>query len=219
MRRCPPSEHQLVSGMARLARQELLVYAQTDPPRHIGPLYEAVSTMAYANNWLLSYLCCIPDTWFLKAMANMGGPERIDILLLVASLDEDGNGVVSEDELAWFTAKSKEQLGQFMTLLPSMAVVSTLVLGLTHAQSIGRPKPWTVAAASEEALGELPSFTLLVVSYSLNLLCELIAVRAPPTRRAIRSRRLPLGLRLPLGHRLSSFDFGPPPGPLASPWP
>ena len=76
---------------------------------------------------------------------ELGGPAEVRFLLSVAKIDLGGTGDVDVLELQLYESEGEEYLQGVRTICDNAAVVSTLMLGLTHLVTIGRPVPFQLA--------------------------------------------------------------------------
>ena len=82
--------------------------------------------------------CTIADQMISQVNA-LGGPGEVRFLLNVASLDATGDGLVGQAEWEVWTSEGEQYLQGVRTLCDNAAVVCSLMLGLTHLVTIGRP--------------------------------------------------------------------------------
>ena len=72
------------------------------------------------------------------------------LLLALARFDEDGDGCISELELAKFEKLSEEIISDGNAMCGNLALVSALLVGLSHNVTVGRPVPLEYARGVEE---------------------------------------------------------------------
>ena len=113
---------------------------------------------------------------FLKNVALLGGPERVSAILRMAKLDPNLSGNITQAELAAFEGQAGAFVQQVVSNCQTMSVVGTLVMGLTHNNSIGRPAPWSASKDLIEAYGEDAADGLMWMTYLSNVSAELLAI-------------------------------------------
>lgn len=72
-------------------------------------------------------------------LAKLGGAERVAAMLRLVKLDTDCSGTINESEREQFEKLAGAFFDQIILNCQTYAVVGTLVLGITHLQTIGRP--------------------------------------------------------------------------------
>lgn len=117
-----------------------------------------------ADRWL-------PLDDFTRSIIACGGAEQMRFLLALAQFDRDGNGVIDDDELKQYEKLADTLIADSVTLCGNLALVSTLLLGMTHLVSVGRPDPLRLSEASRAYFGGW----LLTAAYSSTVLCECCA--------------------------------------------
>ena len=86
-------------------------------------------------------------------------------------------GLIDAEERAAFVRASEKLVNDFIGSLPSLTIVSSLILGATHMHSVGRPVPWKADPTEFQAEhGEAAATTLLWVTYLTNVTAEAIAI-------------------------------------------
>ena len=117
------------------------------------------------------------DEWmqmdeFVRCVVSCGGAEQMRFLLALAQFDRDGNGTIDDDEWVQYQKLADRLIEDSVTLCGNLALVSTLLLGVTHLVTIGRPQPFVLSDASLEAFGERNGSVLLGTAYFATVLCE-----------------------------------------------
>ena len=90
-------------------------------------------------------------------------------------LDPDGSGSLSEDELRTFNVRTDMLIGRAVTVRQTMAVVGTLMIALTHKQSLG-VQGLVLSDESVRVWGERATEALLWTAYSTNVSTEVSAL-------------------------------------------
>lgn len=154
----------LVSDSAVQARVALRQFASYPRPR-----YTRWRSILYGSfiDWAICLRLPLGDNVF-GFIAKRGGPEQVRLLLTLARFDEDGDGTISDEEFAHFLQASDEIIADANAMCGNLAVVSALLLGLSHNVTVGRPVPLAYAPDVETQYGEW----LLWVVYALNLCAE-----------------------------------------------
>ena len=154
----------LVSDSAVQARVALRQFASYPRPR-----YTRWRSILYGSfiDWAICLRLPLGDNVF-GFIAKRGGPEQVRLLLTFARFDEDGDGTISDEEFAHFLQASDEIIADANAMCGNLAVVSALLLGLSHNVTVGRPVPLAYAPDVETQYGEW----LLWVVYALNLCAE-----------------------------------------------
>jgi len=124
--------------------------------------------LVHAEHWL-------PLDDFTRCIISAGGAEQMRFLLALAQFDKDGDGTISADEMVQYEKAADTIISDSVTLCSNLALVGTLLLGLTHLVVIGRPEPLVVSAASAEAFGPALSLWLLDLAYTFSAVCECCA--------------------------------------------
>ena len=110
-----------------------------------------------------------------RQMVKHGGPENIRFLLTLASFDTDGDGSIDNAELAAYEKSADTLINDSVAMCGNLALVSALLLGLTHQTTVGRPIPFSMAADAAAFVGPANSGWLLWVAYGFNLIAEGLA--------------------------------------------
>ena len=165
------------SRASRSARQELQEFAEAPLPSRrgtFGPTIYLFVTMLRVPLHLtgLTRLC----SPFYGALVRLGGVERVYVLLTIARFDPDNSGNIDEKERQ---TKGQEMVQDAASTCSSMSVVSSLMIGLSHLQAIGRPDVWEASPDFLEYYGEEAAEQLLGAVHAVNALTE--ALYAPGT--------------------------------------
>ena len=127
---------------------------------------------------------CPNSTNVVTQMQSLGGLADVRFLLSVASLvveEVDGHGEVDMIEWETYENEGEQYLQGVRTLCDNAAVVCSIMLGLTHLVTIGRPvrfevsSLWATEAAGQAWMGEAQQ-ALLWLAYGCNVLSELAAL-------------------------------------------
>lgn len=106
----------------------------------------------------------------------LNGPERAELLLVIASMDKNGDGSISDEELDNFYHESEGYRASMVGMLPPLAVAALLTVGLTHVHNIGRPSSWTPHPDAVELYGETMTEAFLTVTITISVVCECTAI-------------------------------------------
>lgn len=112
---------------------------------------------------------------FTRCIISCGGAEQMRFLLALAQFDVDGNGQIDESEWSTYERLANQLIDDSVTLCGNLALVGTLVLGLTHLVTIGRPTPLAVSDESAAFFGATASAWLLSLAYLFSVVCECCA--------------------------------------------
>ena len=175
---------------SRSARQELGELADAPLPSRRGVLaptiYLAVSVLRVPLQLTGLTRLCSP---FYAALVRLGGVERLYVLLTIARFDPDNFGNIDERKRQ---AKGREMVQDAAATCSSMSVVSSLMIGLSHLQAIGRPDVWEASPESLEYYGEEAAEELLWAVHAVNALTEgLYAPGASPRTQRRHGERRP----------------------------
>ena len=147
---------------ARVALRQFAAYPRPRPTRVRAILYGSFI------DWAICLRLPLGDNVF-GFIARRGGPEQVRLLLALARFDEDGDGSISEAELSKFDKLSDEIISDGNAMCGNLAVVTALLLGLSHNVTVGRPVPLEYAPDVEEQYG---GPWLLWLVYAFNLCAE-----------------------------------------------
>lgn len=81
---------------------------------------------------------------------------------------------VDDAELERFRVMAEKRVVNFVNLMPPLAVVGCLLIGATHQNTIGRPKPWHVSEHTLSVWDATLAEALLWFVYFLNVLVEVL---------------------------------------------
>ena len=90
---------------------------------------------------------------FIRCIVNCGGPEQMRFMLALAQFDRDGNGSIDDDELVEYEKLADSIINDAVTMCANLALVSSLLIGLTHLITVGRPTPFILSDESSEVFG------------------------------------------------------------------
>eukprot|EP00325_Prymnesiales_sp_UTEX-LB-985_P014610 CAMPEP_0174759662 /NCGR_PEP_ID=MMETSP1094-20130205/108383_1 /TAXON_ID=156173 /ORGANISM="Chrysochromulina brevifilum, Strain UTEX LB 985" /LENGTH=457 /DNA_ID=CAMNT_0015965599 /DNA_START=208 /DNA_END=1584 /DNA_ORIENTATION=+ len=155
------SRRTLVARNAYTARKALLDIAKI--PRPPYRLLNAICFGSFID--FLIVIRCAPGTGLLtKAVVKHGGPEQLRFLLCLAQFDQNGDGNIDDAEWANYERLSDALIADSVAMCGNTALVSSMLLGLTHLITIGRPIPYDLSDASATIFGDW----LLWAAYGLN---------------------------------------------------
>ena len=115
-----------------VARKSLLMSKVDPKPKHCEKLTKAA---AHARSQLRGWAAIDPNDWnsVLRGNFELGGAERIANLLSLASVDEDGDGDVSEEEYQANENKLEGIVNNTSTLFLNSSVVAALIISIVYA--------------------------------------------------------------------------------------
>jgi hypothetical protein len=168
-----------VVDASNAARAELLPFIATELPSTIGLGDSFAFGLATFNLRHLFKLfpflkrCTKP---FTREMINLGGLERVQLLITIARFDIDGDGEIDDQEFEISRKEGEKAVSNAIAGCQNFAIVSALLFGATHLANIGRPVPFKADQASVDALGKTETDVVLWVIYVLNVLAETLAL-------------------------------------------
>ena len=110
---------------------------------------------------------------FYFSFLRLGGVERIYVLLTLARFDSNNTGEIDEQQRQ---LKGGALVADAAITCSSMSVVSSLIIGLTHLQAIGRPVAWMASEDFLAEYGEDAAERLLYVAQAFNAMTEALAI-------------------------------------------
>jgi len=114
---------------------------------------------------------------FFGCIAALGGPARVSTLLKLVKCDPNmGGHWLDKAELEQYKRQGIEFVGQVVANCQTMSVVGTLVVGLTHQSTIGRPAVWQPSADFVDSFGQRAADICMWLGYTANLYTELAAI-------------------------------------------
>ena len=162
------SRRTLVARNAYSARQALLEISLIKKPQY--KFVHAVLFGAFID--FLIILRWAPFAGPLtQAVVKHGGAEQLRFLLCLAQFDKNGDGDINDEEWANYEKVSDALIADSVAMCGNTALVSSLLLGLTHLITMGRPIPYELSADSSVAFGEW----LLWTAYGFNTFSECAA--------------------------------------------
>mmetsp|Transcript_14278 Transcript_14278/g.27862 ORF Transcript_14278/g.27862 Transcript_14278/m.27862 type:complete len:444 (+) Transcript_14278:420-1751(+) len=163
---------------AREARRHLeQALVDVDLPTHRKP-NAALAGFKLFFFWR-AYFNCLPESdggKLLGSVVRMGGPAQIRFLLSVAESDANGDGEIDDYEWQLHESQGEQKLNGLRALSDTTSVVCTLMLGLTHLVTIGRPVPYELSPRTEETFGFTIGQALVWTAYGCNVLSEVSAL-------------------------------------------
>jgi len=113
---------------------------------------------------------------FWAAWARAGGESRIQALIILARFDANGDGQLSDQELADFQKLGSELVNSAVSSFANFTVVFTLIIGSTHQNTISRPHQWSASPGFVDDFGSDAGDVTLWVVYGLNWLVEVLSL-------------------------------------------
>ena len=157
-----------VAENATRAREKLQPFADAR-----APTYHLLKGVMFGSFVDLAIIFRIPICHpFYRPIIDIGGPEQVRFLLAVAEFDKDHNGIVDEDELIQYEKVADEMIANALTFSGNLAVVSALMLGLSHSVVRGRPVPIQASEYTIEYFGYESTDFLLWAAYMLDAVAE-----------------------------------------------
>lgn len=161
------------------ARAELLPFVSTPLPTTVGLLQAFQFGLATFNLRFVFYLCPFLKRFlkpFTREMINLGGLERVQLLIVISRFDIDGDGDIDEQEFEISRKEGEKAIANAIAGCQNFAIISALLFGATHLANIGRPVPFKADPASVDEFGEDKMDIVLWVIYCLNVLAETLAL-------------------------------------------
>jgi len=161
------------------ARNELLPFVATELPA-TGGLCDAFQFgLATFNLRFVFKLCPFLKRFlrpFTREMINLGGLERVQLLIVISRFDIDGDGDIDEQEFEISRKEGEKAISNAIAGCQNFAIISALLFGATHLANIGRPVPFKAYQASRDEFGDTEMDIVLWVIYCLNVLAETLAL-------------------------------------------
>ena len=161
------------------ARTELLPFVRSELPAHGGLINSFQFGLATFNLRfifvLFPFLKCLLRP-FTREMVNLGGLERVQLLIVIARFDIDGDGDIDEAEFEISRKEGEKAIANAIAGCQNFAIISALLFGATHLANIGRPVPFKADQASVDEFGEMEMDIVMWVIYVLNVVAETLAL-------------------------------------------
>ena len=161
------------------ARTELLPFVRSELPAHGGLINSFQFGLATFNLRfvfvLFPFLKCLLKP-FTREMVNLGGLERVQLLIVIARFDIDGDGDIDEAEFEISRKEGEKAIANAIAGCQNFAIISALLFGATHLANIGRPVPFKADQASVDEFGEQEMDIVMWVIYVLNVVAETLAL-------------------------------------------
>ena len=134
-------------------------------PSHTPPPSRSVFFLLFSP----LYMLIVPRTCagFYASLARAGGEARVRMLLTIAKLDHDGDGVLSPEEITSFERVSQKLVDNTCTTLQNFAVVGSLLFSSTYLSVIGRPVPWKPSDPTADMLSPHSAGVVMWLAYGL----------------------------------------------------
>lgn len=142
-------------------------------PRPVYKLWHAVLYGSFIDLAIL--VGCPIGSPLTRCLIRYGGPENLRFLLSLARFDSDGDGSIDEHEFAAYEKAADTLINDSVTMCGNLALVSALLLGLTHQVTIGRPAPFVISSESRQYFGDTAADGVMWASYALNIMAEGLA--------------------------------------------
>lgn len=124
------------------ARVKLRPLAKCPTPER-SPARDCVNSYVMVWCWRPCVSPCMEAV--AARVKELGGPAEVRFLLSAAKVDMSGHGEVDHLELQLYESEGEVYLQGVRTMCDNAAVVCSLMLGLTHLVTIGRPVPFQLA--------------------------------------------------------------------------
>ena len=161
------------------ARTELLPFVRSELPAHGGLINSFQFGLATFNLRfvfvLFPFLKCLLKP-FTREMVNLGGLERVQLLIVIARFDIDGDGDIDEAEFEISRKEGEKAIANAIAGCQNFAIISALLFGATHLANIGRPVPFKADPASVDEFGDQEMDIVMWVIYVLNVVAETLAL-------------------------------------------
>lgn len=164
---------------SKSARAELLPFVQSEIPASLNLFNAFQFGLATFNLRFVFKLCPFLKRLlnpFTREMVNLGGLERVQLLLVISRFDIDGDGDIDEQEFEISRKEGEKAIANAIAGCQNFAIISALLFGATHLANIGRPVPFKADQASVDEFGEDTMDIILWVIYCLNVLSETLAL-------------------------------------------
>ena len=113
---------------------------------------------------------------FSRAIVELGGLERVYLLITIAKFDVNHDGGISQQEFESARITGEKCVSNAVTGCANFAIISALLFSGAHALTIGRPKPFAPDPSSVEAFGEDVTTVVIWCAYGLNVLAQSLAL-------------------------------------------
>ena len=161
------------------ARTELLPFVRTELPVHGGLINAFQFGLATFNLRFVFVLFPFLKrllTPFTREMVNLGGLERVQLLIVISRFDIDGDGDIDEAEFEISRKEGEKAITNAIAGCQNFAIISALLFGATHLANIGRPVPFKADQSSVDEFGEQEMDIVMWVIYVLNVVAETLAL-------------------------------------------
>ena len=161
------------------ARTELLPFVRTELPVHGGLINAFQFGLATFNLRFVFVLFPFLKRLlkpFTREMINLGGLERVQLLIVIARFDIDGDGDIDEAEFEISRKEGEKAITNAIAGCQNFAIISALLFGATHLANIGRPVPFKADQSSVDEFGEQEMDIVMWVIYVLNVVAETLAL-------------------------------------------
>jgi len=161
------------------ARRELLPFVSSELPTSVSLINAFQFGLATFNLRFVFFLCPFLKRFlkpFTREMINLGGLERVQLLIVISRFDIDGDGDIDEQEFEISRKEGEKAITNAIAGCQNFAIISALLFGATHLANIGRPVPFKADPASVDEFGEAEMDIVLWVIYCLNVLAETLAL-------------------------------------------
>ena len=113
---------------------------------------------------------------FSRSIVELGGLERVYLLIMIAKFDVNRDGGISRTEFETARVAGEKCVSNAVTGCANFAIISALLFSGAHALTIGRPKPFAPDASSVDAFGEEVTTVVIWCAYGLNVLAQSLAL-------------------------------------------
>ena len=167
-----------ILAMVAAARAELKPFAEESAPTVRGPVMEYLLGLFV----MFIYMCRVPLSHcrvphkFYHQLTQLGGAERLALLLAVAKFDKHRDGTISAEEREEFDRQAAKLCSEFVAGLPNLTVACSIIIGATHMHSMGRPRPWGAEGDFADNYGLGSAQMLLWLAYGTNVVLQTTAV-------------------------------------------
>ena len=113
---------------------------------------------------------------FSRAIVELGGLERVYLLITIAKFDVNHDGGISQSEFESARITGEKCVSNAVAGCANFAIIAALLFSGAHALTIGRPKPFAPDPSSVEAFGEDVTTVVIWCAYGLNVLAQSLAL-------------------------------------------
>jgi len=158
-----------LSKLAQTSREKLRAFAEAPAPPD-----------TWFNVWcfgLLFWMCRIPyGSQWVKSLMEIGGVESARLMMTVAGFDRNAAGIIEDDEWEIYQKNGEKLITDAVSSLANFAIVTALLVVLTHQNSIGRPAPWKASVDSIEYFSAETAERLTWTCFTCNIIAEGLAL-------------------------------------------